>query len=646
VEHPKSRKPYFRVSPVRQRRSRWRALLLLVLLAGVVAGAGLLALRYEQLEGMLIASAPTATPSPSPTLSPTSAPTRAPTAISSPLPLQVTLPATHEGVDEGTLIFSAYAGGYSRLFFYHPGEPKAAMLSRGTWDERDPAVSPDGRWLAFSSRRNGWWDLYLMDLVSGELRQLTATQGYEGHPAWSPDGQWIAFEAYYEGNYDLWILPLDGSGGPLRLTDSPAADVSPHWSPQGRHVVFSSNRTGDFDLYQFDLDAPQDGFENLTNSPGRHEHNPRYSPDGERLLFSAQGEGPPRLMVLDLRSGHPPLELGFGHQGVWHPSGGVVAAVQPSGSDCYLVQFVLQEGIFPSIGLAVSGNRVAGLDWAPGDYRMAAVGSVGGGSEGVEAPYQVELEAGLDPHGRMALVALPGVSAPIPKLSDAVDEAFMALREAMVRKVGWDFLANLDYAFVGINDPLPPGYRYNDWLYTGRAFAFSEAFMRAGWVEVVREELAGETYWRVYVRTRNQDGSLGEPLRAYPWDFSARFNQDPVAYDQGGQLKDSIPAGYYVDFTALAASYGFQRLPALPNWRTYYPGARFNEFALIEGLNWVDAMLQIYPPSALVTPTPFKTPTPTPTVTPSPTPTPWWLRWRTPTPTPTPTSTPTSTATP
>jgi hypothetical protein len=72
----------------------------------------------------------------------------------------------------------------------------------------------------------------------------------------------------------------------------------------------------------------------------------------------------------------------------------------------------------------------------------------------------------------------------------------------------------------------------------------------------------------------------------------------------------------------------------MSNWRTYYQAARFNEFARTDGLTWLEAMLQIYPPEAIVTPTPFRTPTLTPTRTPWPTITPWWLPYlKTPSPT-------------
>jgi TolB protein len=137
--------------------------------------------------------------------------------------------------------------------------------------------------------------------------------------------------------------------------------------------------------------------------------------------------------------------------------------------------------------------------------------------------------------------------------------------------------------------------------------------------------------------------------------LSARYELNPRTYEQGGEYS-VVPAGYWVDMTSLAAAYNWERLPALPNWRTYYRGARFTEFALTGGLNWYAAMQELYPVEALVTPTrvlpPSLTPTRTftPTETPRPTRTPraTYTASLSPTPsdTPTSTSTPTFTVTP
>ena len=98
--------------------------------------------------------------------------------------------------------------------------------------------------------------------------------------------------------------------------------------------------------------------------------------------------------------------------------------------------------------------------------------------------------------------------------------------------------------------------------------------------------------------------------------------------------------------TSLAQAYGWQRLPALPNWQNYFAGARFSEFAMPNGLDWYAAMLELYPAEVLATPTRVLPPTATASRTPVPTSTPGPSRTPRPTGSPTNTRTPTSTPTP
>jgi TolB protein len=554
-------------------------------------------------------------------------------------------------VSEGTLVFAARVNGVSHIWFYAAGDPEPLQLTYGAGDDRDPALSPDGLKLAFASNRNSFWDLYLLDLVSGELRQLTATDDFEGHPTWSPDGQWIAFEAYYDGDFDIWILPIDGDQGLIQLTNHPANDTAPDWDTGGRRIAFISDRDGQADVFLASLDLrdpitgepilAEDRFLNLTRSPEILERDPVFSSDGNRLAYSGRSAGLDQIRWVDLAQPELVVDpIGQGISLAWSPGGQFIAAVLENSNGNHIVSYAVDSSSGPTMGFPIS-QVVESIDWSthglPGEvYRMS--------QDIPESPPLYSRTVELDPFGRNRLVRLAGVSAPNPSLSDAVDEAFTALREQLVQEAGWDFLANLEYAFVGLNDPLPPGRSYDDWLLTGRTFAFDPAALQAEWVEIVREELQGRTYWHVYVRAARQDGSLGEPLRDHPWDLEARFTGNPQSYDHGGQEKGRIPQGYYVDFTRLAADYGFERLPALANWRTFYQGARFNEFVMREGLSWEAAMLQLYPSTAILTPTPFVTPTQTPTRTVRPTFTPWW--YRLPSATPFPSQTPTETPSP
>jgi TolB protein len=638
--------PHFRIYPTKRRgwgHPKWIVTALAIICVVIISW---MALNYK---GLVRTDEATQTPlftpvaqasssTPSPSASPNAA-------VTLPVVEVLQTPSSQQTNSSGVLLYAARSGGYSHLWLYRPGEIAPVQITNGNWDDRDPALSPQGKELAFSSRRGGNWDLYLLDINTGEVRRLTATLGHEGQPSWSPDGQWLAYSAYYEGNFDIWLLPVNGGSEPIRLTSNPAIEHSPKWSPDGRRIIFVSNRDGNFDLFLADLDKVEDRFSNLTHTPNASECNPDFSSDGSRVAFCSKEDGVNWIMVMDLQDVNKPLmKIGQGSFPSWSGDDQGIAAIQTLAYQSNLVDYSVAGANIPPLGISVTG-MMTGLDWTLDDHAMRGSLAMGGAVPS-DMLYEPVISEPQVQAGRLSLIPLKNVSAPRPVLSDAVDEAFDALRDRVSEEVGWDFLANLDNAFVGINDAMPPGFAYNDWLYTGRAIAISEMIVRAGWVKVFREDIYGDTYWRLFVRTRFQDGSQGQPLTDYPWDFQPRFGGDANAYDRGGSYQETIPEGYYVDFTSIAADYGFLRQAALPNWRTYYAGARYTEFAMVDGLSWEEAMLQLYPAFAIQTPTPFCTPTSTPTRTPRPTITPWWLKWQTPTSTPTPTSIATVTSMP
>ena len=118
--------------------------------------------------------------------------------------------------------FSLQEGGNFHLFAFSPQTLPLTRLTADPWDDITPALSPDGKSLAYSSRRNGYWDLYLLNLVSGSVLRLTDTLDYDAAPSWSPDGAFIAYESYTKGIFG-YFCPLshrDLQQAALQLTQN------------------------------------------------------------------------------------------------------------------------------------------------------------------------------------------------------------------------------------------------------------------------------------------------------------------------------------------------------------------------------------------------------------------------------------------
>jgi hypothetical protein len=205
-------------------------------------------------------------------------------------------------------------------------------------------------------------------------------------------------------------------------------------------------------------------------------------------------------------------------------------------------------------------------------------------------------ETGGDPPYELNL--LIDVDAPVAALSDRVNDSFNALRERSNEVIGVDFLGQLEDAFWPIDRLPQPGEARRNWHMTGRAFSINRNAI-SGFpppIEVVREDLDVNTYWRVYVRVADdaQDGQRGEPLRHMPWDFLSRNQGDVEAYNQGGRLRSEIPSGYYVDLTRLAADYGWDRASAGSDWRANFNAVNYWMFIKPENLSWLEAMRELW----------------------------------------------------
>ncbi len=234
---------------------------------------------------------------------------------------------------------------------------KLTSPPKGAGSDEGPAVSPDGRWVAFS-RGGNVSHLYLLELTEdhtpkGEPQQITFAKEITNSPAWAADGRSIVFSsgpednsslyriavlrgragalerlpgagegAYYPavsrsgnhlifsravgGGFEIWQIQSSALGkvvGPVNLISSTKTDEDPQYSPDGSRIAFKSTRSGRFEIWICESDGSNP--RQLTTTVGPSTWFPHWSPDGRKILFNSNPEGRDEMFVIDSRGGTP-----------------------------------------------------------------------------------------------------------------------------------------------------------------------------------------------------------------------------------------------------------------------------------------------------------------------------------------------------
>jgi Tol biopolymer transport system component len=131
-------------------------------------------------------------------------------------------------------------------------------LTRDDWDDLEPDVSQDGRWVVFASDRDspdGRYALWRLSLESGALERLSnPPAGDDRQPCYAPEGRWISFRSTRSGTSDLYIRPAEPSDEVRRVTRFLGPVSDPDWLPGDRGLLFTGQSGIEFQSYAFRFD--------------------------------------------------------------------------------------------------------------------------------------------------------------------------------------------------------------------------------------------------------------------------------------------------------------------------------------------------------------------------------------------------------
>ncbi len=192
------------------------------------------------------------------------------------------------------LAFISNKDGFVKVYLKPRGDRKTAYVLKDYAFEqvvtngRPLTWSPDSKWIAFFAQEQGRQFLYTLNVSDRTLRRWLVPLAGMSSPAWSPDGQQLLLAGVSNGVADIYTWDF-GKHELTPHTHDRWADATPCWSPDGKTIVYSSERRGHWQLVK--LSFPVSGEETLVTQSAADHIQPIFSPDGHKLFYSADEDG-------------------------------------------------------------------------------------------------------------------------------------------------------------------------------------------------------------------------------------------------------------------------------------------------------------------------------------------------------------------
>jgi Tol biopolymer transport system component len=272
----------------------------------------------------------------------------------------------------------------------------AIPISGGEWKDifkfTDPgqekdygllSLSPNGRLIAYQSKKAGNDDIYVMPADGGESIQITHHPGPDLFPKWSFDGRWLAFETLRTGEREIWVVKIAPDGEPeaepfrvVEAVDPNVSGATYNWTADEKLGISVTRSYSNI----FVVDPESKEETQLTNSLSWNGV-PRWSRNGSHIAFVSDRGGKRNIWTVPSSGGEPRLVTGnithpsfflYMHSAAWSPDGKNIAfgIYYSNEGDKGIWVIPGEEGPIKKINFGYDGS-IQGIDWSPDGRQIA-----------------------------------------------------------------------------------------------------------------------------------------------------------------------------------------------------------------------------------------------------------------------------------
>ena len=206
--------------------------------------------------------------------------------------------------NNGLLLYGTGGGDYGtvELFWVDRTTKKQSTIAGGLTNVNNYSLSPQGDRIALEMD-NGVSDIWVQEITRGVRTRLTFGPIYNNGPRWSPDGKWILYTSNRNGRFQLFRKPSDGGGAEEELLSDDQLLFPSDWSQDGKYILYFRGIPGAQDIWALPLDGDRKPFQVVPTTPSTFRTEPKLSPNGRWLTYRSNESGSDQIYVAAFKGG-------------------------------------------------------------------------------------------------------------------------------------------------------------------------------------------------------------------------------------------------------------------------------------------------------------------------------------------------------